>query len=182
MIPLTASMLPALTLPDDVDLAQHVHDSAMKLMPVVEAADDADQLYDILGRWGAYVRLIEGRRRKASGKAEAVARIVELRVAEVLDGQPHAAWPDGFGRNEIQRMRTMFKYRPIAEQAIADSTNADPASGYRVAEAIRKHRVSIGELRPSKGETDRIAADLERAQRQKAIQEQYHYMRSLDRL
>lgn len=160
----------ALNVPKDADVAAVVHDAAMTVVPLVEDESDPEALLDYLSRWSAFMTLVEARRKRARGRSEAVARIIELRLAEVMDGVPQGQWPEAMTHNDVTELRTMFKFRHVAEEVIAESTNSKPATRWRVCERIRLHRVESGELMPRPGEVKRHLAE-QRRQAQKMQRE-----------
>lgn len=149
-----------LTLPVDADAAEHINDAALSVLEIVDQSSEPDEINDLRFRWEAFAALVTRRQRRSGARAQAVARMIELRLAEVLDGIPLPGWPDGVGRNEIAQIRQMYKYRDLVLEAIDRSTNAHPPTRHAVCEHIRHHRLEAGEVAPRSPEVRREARRL----------------------
>ena len=153
-------MIAELTLPADADAAEHINDAALSVLEIVDQSSEPDEINDLRFRWEAFAALVTRRQRRSGARAQAVARMIELRLAEVLDGIPIAGWPEGVSRNEIAQIRQMYKYRNLVLEAIDRSTNAHPPTRHAVCEHIRHHRLEAGEVAPRSPEVRREARRL----------------------
>lgn len=151
-----------LTLPSEADLAEHVHNASLAVLAIAEDSDDPDDLADIQTKWAAYMRLVDTRRRKSSGKAEAVARLIELRIGEVMGSKPSPEWPPSIPKHEMQSIRIMHRFESVALERIERSTNQSPSTRNQVLKAIREHRLKLGEVLPYPSDVRRVEADRKR--------------------
>lgn len=144
------------TLPNAADIGDLVRSTAIRALEALDDAETPEEVNSLRKQWEAFVLLADVKRRRSSAQAAAVSRMMEVRLGEMLTGRTTSGHLDDISREEVTTFRLMWAYREVVEDVIAHATNAAPATRNRVTEAIRWHRLNIGDLKSTRPIKNRV--------------------------